>query len=168
MLKKIDTVLTKIEESILLVVFLVMVFVALIQVFNRVLFNSPMAWSDELARYLFIWVVFIGASYATKTDAHVGVTSLTDRLPQGVTRVLSIITNLCCTLFCGVLVYQGVKTMVAQYTFGQVSATLRLPMYFVYLAVVLGGLFMGVRFLLKVGMILTHQEQKPEEPASFT
>ena len=53
------------EEYLLVFLMVVEVVVVFAQVVTRYVFHSPLAWSEELARYMFIWLVWIGAAYAT-------------------------------------------------------------------------------------------------------
>ncbi|WP_308215409.1 TRAP transporter small permease subunit [Sinobaca sp. H24] len=57
-------------EEVLLVIFtLTMVIVIGLQVFMRFVLSSSLGWSEELARYCFIWLVYIGISYGVKNNA---------------------------------------------------------------------------------------------------
>jgi len=49
------------------------------QVILRYVFNNPQAWAEEVGRYVFVWVIFIGALLATARDSHIRVTVLTER-----------------------------------------------------------------------------------------
>jgi C4-dicarboxylate transporter DctQ subunit len=51
-----------------------------LQVFLRYIFNSPLAWVEEVGRYLFIWSVFLGTAAALAEDRHIRITALIDRL----------------------------------------------------------------------------------------
>lgn len=50
------------------------------QVFLRVVFNEPQAWAEEVGRYLFVWMVYLGATVATVRESHIRVTFLIERL----------------------------------------------------------------------------------------
>ena len=53
----------------------------LAQVVFRYVFNNPLTWSEELARYLFIWCAFLGWIIASRHDSHLAMTYLAQRLP---------------------------------------------------------------------------------------
>ena len=58
----------------LLVIFsMIMVGATFLQVIFRYFFNHPLFWSEELSRYCFVWIVFVGAAIAVKHGAHIGV-----------------------------------------------------------------------------------------------
>ena len=60
-------------------IYAVIVIAMAIQVFMRYVINAPFSWSEELARYMFIWLVYLGAYVAVIRNAHVGVDYLTRR-----------------------------------------------------------------------------------------
>lgn len=76
------------EEAVPSLALLIMLVVVLYQVFMRYVLNRPPIWSDELARYLYIWMVFLGAALVSRRRAHVGMEYLPDRLPPRARRTL--------------------------------------------------------------------------------
>ena len=54
----------------------------LVQVVFRYAFNSPLTWSEELARYLFIWCAFLGWIVASRRNSHLAMTFVVERLPR--------------------------------------------------------------------------------------
>ena len=60
-----------------------MTLVIFAQVIFRYILKSPLAWSEELARYLFVWVSFIGSVVAARRNQHIGVEMLVNKLPAG-------------------------------------------------------------------------------------
>ncbi len=53
----------------------------LVQVIFRYFFDSPLTWSDELARYLFVWCAFLGWVIAARRRSHLAITSVQAKLP---------------------------------------------------------------------------------------
>ena len=96
MLKTIENILNTVEKIFLQILFVAMTLVVLIAVFNRITVNAQMAWSDELSRYLFVWLTFIAAAYAAGGKAHIGVTALVDIFPPAMKRVVELLTYLLC------------------------------------------------------------------------
>ncbi len=155
MIKTIDKVLTTVETKLLQVLFILMTIVTLVQVFNRVLFNYPMPWGDELARYLFVWVVYLASSYAVREKAHIGVTALVDRFSLKAQKVVELVMNIfCCAFSMGIFVL-ALKIMIMQAQMGQHSPSMRLPMQYAYAGLAVGGLFMAIRLVLQVCMFFT-------------
>ena len=78
---------------------LVMVISILLQVFFRYVMNAPLYWSEEIARYAFVWLVFIGAAIASKRGSHIGVDYVVMHLPEVPKNVLAILVNLLVLFF---------------------------------------------------------------------
>ncbi|MEW6623598.1 MAG: TRAP transporter small permease [Bacillota bacterium] len=77
---KINDAIYKVELFIGVSILVSIVFIVFLQVFNRFVLKQPLSWSEELARYLFIILVFIGISVATKAKAHFGIDFIIQKL----------------------------------------------------------------------------------------
>jgi len=150
-MQKIYKGLCALEGFLLKVLFIVLILVVWARVFNRVTINAQMAWSEELSRYLFVWVVFIAAAYASGEKVHIGVTALVDRLPRRAARVAELVCYLLCLAFSAVLIYYTAKIMQVQISFGQKSPSLHLPMAVAYSGMVVGGVFMFLHYVIHIG-----------------
>jgi TRAP-type C4-dicarboxylate transport system permease small subunit len=62
-------------------------------IFLRYLFNSGLVWSEELSRFLFVWITFIGAIGALKDNKHLGVTSLIKKCPRPLKKFFFVLSN---------------------------------------------------------------------------
>ena len=82
------------ERLVTSVIFCSMMAVVTAQIVMRYLFNSPLLWSEEFARYVYVWLVFIGSAYCVTQDKHVAVTLVTDRMPSMVRKGVKIVCNL--------------------------------------------------------------------------
>lgn len=58
----------RIQKAIIVVLFMVALAVTFFQILNRMIFKLPIAWTEEVARYLLIWLTFLSAVVATRTD----------------------------------------------------------------------------------------------------
>ncbi|MET1030502.1 TRAP transporter small permease, partial [Domibacillus tundrae] len=72
----------------------VMVVLVFGNVVLRYAFNSGITWSEEMSRYLFIWLTFLGAIGAFKNKEHLGVDMLVKRLPNKMKRLVIVISDL--------------------------------------------------------------------------
>ena len=79
----------------------------LVQVVFRYAFNSPLTWSEELARYLFIWCAFLGWIVASRRNSHLAMTFLTDRFPRGGRIALAGLVQLATLVFAWLLGTRG-------------------------------------------------------------
>jgi len=89
----------KVEETVIATILGVMTLVTFANVIARYLFNSNILWALELTVFLFGWLVLLGASYAVKKQAHLGVDVILDMLAPPARRVLALISVACCLLF---------------------------------------------------------------------
>ena len=76
---------------ILMVVFMINIF---LQIFCRVFLNQPLFFSEELSRYAFLWMVFLGLSYATLHKKHIRLGILVERFPRTVQLAIDIFLHL--------------------------------------------------------------------------
>ncbi len=81
----------KLEEYLMTVLTIVMTALIFLQVVMRYIFKDSPAWTEELSRYLFLWAIWIGASYGVKTQSHVRLTVLTSRLSKKVQDVINVV-----------------------------------------------------------------------------
>jgi tripartite ATP-independent transporter DctM subunit len=109
-----------------------------VQVFARYVLNDTPPWSEELCRYLFIWVSFLGACVATRRAAHLGVDSLVSRLPAGAREVLRHAVTALIVVFAGLLVWQGVALVPAMAS--QRSPSMGISLQYVFAAIPIAGL----------------------------
>jgi TRAP-type C4-dicarboxylate transport system permease small subunit len=117
-----------------------------IQVFFRYVIEAPPTWTEELARFLFAWQIFLAAGLAFGRGAHIVVDVLLVMLPKAGQRLLSILSNTLVLGFLGVLVWQGVN--MARLTSNTVSTAMNLNMGLVYAALPAGAAIAAVYVLL--------------------
>lgn len=60
----------------------VLTLILLTQVFSRYVLDRPLGWTDELARFVFVWLVFIGSAALASENRHIAVTYFTDKLAR--------------------------------------------------------------------------------------
>ena len=110
------------------------------QVFARYVLNDTPPWSEELCRYLFVWVSFLGACVAMRRAAHLGVDSLVVRLPAGVREVLRHAVTALVAVFVGLLVWQGAALVPAMA--GQRSPSMGISLQWVFMAIPVAAVVM--------------------------
>jgi TRAP-type C4-dicarboxylate transport system permease small subunit len=137
-----------------------MVLNVLWQVASRYLFKSPSSFTDELARFLLMWVGLLGASYVTGKKMHLAIDILPSKMHGRKARNLSIFTNLVVALFAlAVLVWGGIKLVYITLKLEQTSAALNIPLGYVYLVLPLSGLLIIYYSIVN----LTRPSEEPEE-----
>lgn len=128
-----------------------------LQVIFRYVLRSPLSWSEELARFLFIWMTFIAGYVGARQGKHIGVETLQNALPYVAGNILKCLSNLICTAFFSVVVWFIASSW--SKLVRQISPALGLPMAIVYLGMMLGSFFMGLWYLV---LAVTVLKKKPE------
>lgn len=121
-----------------------------LQVFFRYVLNNSLSWSEELARYLFIWMIYIGISYGVKMDKHICVDAVYSFMPKGVKRWYAIVAYVLFLIFAVAVVYFGILVVGMQISSGQVSPAMGVPMQYVYVAPVVGMVLTTIRLVQKI------------------
>src|SRR5262245_5391447 len=82
--------------------------ITFMQVIFRYGLDASLSWSEECARYLFVWTIFIGMSVATHRRQHIIVEVIVGLLPQWARQWADVVSTIFCLLFFGVFAYVGV------------------------------------------------------------
>src|SRR5690606_22810073 len=128
--QKIDLILSRI----LIIIMGLMVINVLWQVFTRYLSDTPSSFTDELSRYLMIWLGILGAAYVSGKNQHVAIDYLPSKLDEKSRKRLAIIVHLIVLLFAFfALVIGGSRLVYISYILGQTTAALGMPLAVVYL-----------------------------------
>lgn len=111
-IQKVDKCLSMIENAVIILGLSAMFLILLAQVIMRYVFSRPLTWSEEAARFIFVYVSFIGISYAYRQKGHIRMEVVVNLFPQAVRRGLEVLINLdTIALFCYMIpfatVYKG-------------------------------------------------------------
>lgn len=134
--------------------------VVLLQIVTRYVFANPLSWTEELARFLLVWLTFLAAGYVMSRRLHIAVDLLVARVSRR--------TAVAVDTFALVVVLVAAAAMsVAGALFAVEAVHLlapatRLPMAVVYLAAVVGSLLMFVHGLLNLVVNLRHPDEVPD------
>jgi TRAP-type C4-dicarboxylate transport system permease small subunit len=124
-------------EKLVAAITAVMVAVVAAQVFARYILNHSLFWSEELARYLLVWLAVLGATAGYRRGLHPGLDLFHGRLHSIVIRGMQICTAVISLFFFAVLVYHGVSF--AHFIRAQISPALQIPKWIVFSIIPLGG-----------------------------
>lgn len=128
------TINNRFEEFLCVFGFIFFVLISNLQVIVRYLFASTLSipWSEELIRYSFIWMIYLGFSWALKEDAHLRVDILKIFLSQKARKVQEILISSAIIIFSGFIGYHGLQIFLKQAAIGQTLPASGLPMSAVY------------------------------------
>ena len=157
---RLQRVLDLVLDRVTILVLVVLVLVVGAQVFARYVLNHSLFWSEELARYLFIYVVFLGATIALRHGQHIQVSFFADRLPSALRWADAILVDLLLLAFTGTVFWQSVRLAGVVWTVPMVS--LPLPWTFVYLGILLGMGTMTVGILNSLWRRLRGEQEEKQ------
>lgn len=106
--KRILNFYNRTEEHILVIIFVIMLTVTFIQVIMRFVFNNSLSWADEFARFLFVWLSWLGISIGARKGEHIKITMLVDKMPFYVAHLINILSDIIVIIICFVTIYYSV------------------------------------------------------------
>jgi len=133
MIKKLETQLYAGVKWTAIAMFALMVALCLLQVISRYILKISLSFTEELSRFLFIWVTFLGTAMALKKQQHVKMDMLIGIFPSSLRRIVEAAVSFFTLLIYMILVCSGIGVMAK--TMDQTSAAMNLPMGLVYAAV---------------------------------
>ncbi|MEZ4849886.1 MAG: TRAP transporter small permease [Bacteroidia bacterium] len=137
MRKHIDNIL----EKTLISIMGIMVINVLWQVFSRYILKSPSSWTDELARFLLIWLGLLGAAYATGKKMHLAIDLLPMSLEGKKADRLNVVIQIIVLLFAlFAMVLGGMRLVYITLILEQTSAAMSVPLWIVYLVIPISGI----------------------------
>ena len=156
-IQKVDKCLSMIENAVIILGLSAMILILLAQVIMRYVFSRPLTWSEEAARFIFVYVSFIGISYAYRQKGHIRMEVVVNLFPQAVRRGLEVLINLgTIALFCYMIPFSfrfiGIQA-------GVKATATHIPMSIVYTALPLGMALSCVRLLISSLRIVWGEEE---------
>jgi TRAP-type C4-dicarboxylate transport system permease small subunit len=130
-----------IEDWVAFAIFWIMASVVFLQFFSRYVLNDAFAWTEEIARYLLMWITFVGAAVAMRRRTHIAVEVLHQFLPLPIVRVLNFLID---------VVVLGFLVLLAWFawTVTERMEIQRMTVFDVSMAYVYGGVFVGCVLLV--------------------
>lgn len=134
-----------IEAVICVLLLCIMSTVLFIQVIMRHFFNNSLVWSEELARYIFIWLIYLSISYAAKELRHIKIEEALALFPRFLRPYITILGHVLFLAYAIIIINTGWELVRRQQMLRATSPAMLIPMWIVYLAPVVGFIFTGVR-----------------------
>lgn len=113
----------------------------------RYVFDHSLAWSEELARYVFLWQIWLGASFAVKEHRHLRIEAIKNILSPKAQKNFELLTLVIWFGFSLFLAFKGSELTMILLQRGQVSPAMRLPMAYAYASVPVGCGLMAIRLI---------------------
>lgn len=131
-----------------MLLFAVMVGVIFLQIIMRYVFNNSLTWSEELGRFIFQWLTWIGISLGARLGQHIKISILTDRLSYRLAHAFNILADLIVIVICVITLYYGIE--ISKLFLGSKFVTLKISLAWGYSAVVVGCSLMTIRSLISI------------------
>jgi len=151
------TKVDKVIQYLLVILMTLMVLNVLWQVFTRFIMNDPSSFTDELARYLLIWLGLLGAAYVTGQKMHLAIDYLLNKTKPAVKSKLEYVINSSIFLFAlFIMVIGGVNLVSLTLYLEQISAALQIQLGYVYIVLPLSGIL--IMFYTGVSIIEQYKD----------
>jgi len=144
MFDKIESIMKKIDKVVEWLTFASlggMTLLIFLQVIFRYVLSAPLAWTEELSIFMFIWMTFLAGYLGVRKGKHIGVDGVKNMFPRLGIRIFDFLANLISSIFFIIIVISTTEFMPKLMT--QVSPALGLPMAYVYLIMILSSVLMG-------------------------
>ena len=151
---KINQVLCKVEGFIMVAWFALVIVVMTLQVISRYVFGSPIKWSEEFAKYSFVWISYLGCAYCVGADGHTSITALKERLSEKGQKVLTIVGNV---IMIGVflrLMPIAIEYIAKNGDF--LTSIMRIPFKYLYYSLPVGIGLSIIQLVMKVILVFDH------------
>ena len=141
--------------------------ILIVQVFFRYVLGESLTWSEELARYLFVWLVYMGIPYGCRMMRHIKIDAGLMLFPQKTREYVVIFGDICFMLLALIVAFYSALLVSNQYQIGLVSPAMGLPMWVVYAAPLTGFSLTVIRqfqvILLRFSQLKANTNQESTE-----
>lgn len=150
------------EEFFIIPLMFLMSIIIFIQVIMRYAFQNSLVWSEELARYMFVWLVYFAVSYTARREKHIRIDAAINIYPKKLRPYIEILSEVIVLAFSAFIAVTAITVFQKITWSGQLSPAMRLPMQFVYLAPLIGFVLTSLRqiqcVIRRVKALKNHEE----------
>lgn len=126
------------EELLLVILLSGMSLCMILQIFMRHVMKNSLSWSEELIRYAFIYLVFLGFGLAVKEGRHISITFLKDHMSPKIQWIMDIFADIVFLAYSGIMLYFGAGVVRDFIATAQTSPALGIPKWIVFMAAPIG------------------------------
>ena len=160
---KIGLIIERICGAACVICFVAMTMVAIMGVFFRYVMQSPFMWTEEVARYLMVWLGFTAINIAMRQDRHIKVEVLPKLVPAVAAKIIGYLVDALMVFFFFVLLKQGYLLMINNI---MMASTFHLSMSWILAAVPAAAALTLIQLFLRViKNIFSEFEHQPEPSA---
>lgn len=148
-MEKLSAVLDKITLTTASILLIIIAVIVNWGVFCRYVLFAPLPWSEQIPKYAMIWMGFLGASLGISQNRHIGFDILVVRLPSVIRKLIIIAGRILILFFLSMMTIYGV-TFALAVGFNSNAPMLPIPMFYLFMAVPVGGVFMILQATIKL------------------
>lgn len=149
--------IAKVNGVVLVLITIAMVVCVSWQVISRYFLETPSVITDELARFMFMWVGLLGAVQATAYKKHLAIDLMAMKLKGLHQTILTIFIEACILFFsASVMMYGGYKLTMKTFANNQITPSMQVPMGYIYMVVPIAGLLIAYFALANIITAVTH------------
>lgn len=145
MAKRLLDIINGVIKWVLIIMFIAMVIVVFLQVLFRFVLNQPLAWTEEMARYLLVWLTFLGAGYGMSVKAHPSIELLYEKTSGLVKKGLTIISAALIVFFFWQIIDSSLEFI--SRSMAQKSPALQIPMGYIYYVIPISSVLFIINLL---------------------
>jgi TRAP-type C4-dicarboxylate transport system permease small subunit len=147
-IRGLDNAIARFEKFVLAYGVLIMAINSMANVIGRFGFGRSVYFANELNAFLMVLITFMGLGYAARQGRHIRMSAIYDQLPDIGRKILMVVISLVTAAVMLVLAYYATSYVHRLYELEKVTASLRFPMWIMYLWVPLGFVIAGIQYLL--------------------
>ena len=140
-------IIYRVEDSILVGLLLLMITLAVLQIFLRNLFDSGIVWSDVLVRILVLWVGLVGAMVASRQGNHINIDIMERFLPERAKIVVNFIVELFTAFICAIVAYYSLQFVQMEFADGGMAFA-RVPVWLCEAIIPFAFVVIAIRYVL--------------------
>jgi TRAP-type C4-dicarboxylate transport system permease small subunit len=162
-LRKISDIIERVESFLIFLLVAAMVLLSFLQIILRNFFALSIFWIDDFTRHAVLWVGFLAASVVTIHARHINIDLLSRAFKGKSKRVLNIIKNLFSAFVSAILLYASLKFISYEKSGGEVSLTLKVPVWYLELIFPFSFSLITFRFIILTLEEILGKSKKEEE-----
>lgn len=120
-LKKIHQILLKTETGLLVGLLIMMITIAVIQIFMRNFMGAGLIWAESLLRIIVLWLALLGAMVASRNGEHIAIDVLINKLPEKFKRLMIRLVRISTSCICFVVAGYSLRFVVDEYQYGGIA-----------------------------------------------
>lgn len=155
-IKRSMEILCKAEEWVAIGLLIILSIVTALGVIFRYFLNQPLIWTEELARFVFIWMIAVSVGYCATKHKHIKIEMFVNMMPQRAHKIVDIIMTFLPLVTFIYLIPSAFKFMIAQNRIR--STALLLPFSYVYAAATVGSILLVIHLLYNLYILLFDKE----------